>query len=187
MGLFSGTIHATPLGQVIALEGKVYFRDRLLEIKDTLVDNGQIKTGKEGWIEVYVDKWNSILFIGSDSILDIRLWGGDRSHYRLVKGFCRWKERKGKDTKQLEPFQIHTPNATVSGKKAGFLLFYNPVLEETQIVIQEGESFFYSRKDVNDRRVVGKNHWVGTGGRFGDAVAEPLVLSPSGLEYFRRK
>ncbi|MFA6236612.1 MAG: hypothetical protein WC635_04720 [Bacteriovorax sp.] len=169
-----------PTALVTKLRGTVLFGGIQLKEGDIIDKVGKIETKNKSYLQVKVDKWKNFISIGPNSVMELNF--ADDKKYTLEEGTCRWKgfgesASKGK---------IFTKRVALGVRGTDFFLKYTPVLDETEVVMFDGEVKMDNLKDANNTAVIKKGQWGGIGGRFGEKIGNILDLPQSLLVNFEK-
>jgi hypothetical protein len=88
-----------------------------------------------------------------------------------------------KDTPQKD-FKVKTPAAVVGVRGTDFMVSFNDLLKETEVICFESKIDFRDSATNKKPTVVTKGQWGGSGGRFG-AIKHPIDLPENVLQHFR--
>ena len=103
----------------------------------------------------------------------------DAKQYTLEQGTCRWKTYlKGAEPKG----KIFTKNVAMGVRGTDFYLRYGRLLDETEIIMFDGEVMMENIEDKTNTVTIKKGQWSGLGGRFGPKIAPPINFPPLMLE-----
>ena len=169
-----------PVGEVIKLKGKVYLDNKQIHLGDKIEKPGTLTTKESSIIQIKINEWKNIITIGANSTMNLNL--NDEKKYTLKNGVCRWKSFAPSQSKG----KIFTPAVSLGVRGTNFLLSYNELLEETEIVMFDGIVHFENIKDTNNAYDLEKNQWGGLGGRFGQKINPPLNLNEELIKKFNK-
>lgn len=179
-----------PHGEILGLRGTAEFSGKDLKQGDKITKNGEIKTFEKSFLKLYVPTTQSTIIIGPNSTMKMS-WDQEAmkkkeklSLYTLTKGFCRWTSGK---TKKLVKGGVTTPTASLGVRGTDFWVNFNPLLQETEAIIFEGEVVLQSLKHKGDSKRLKSGQWGGLGGRFGENIGRVIDLPTRVLKEFREK
>jgi hypothetical protein len=98
----------------------------------------------------------------------------------VLEGFTRWIFKKGNPSCAKNLCRVSTSNAVMGVRGTEFLLSYNGIFKETEVIGLEGYVDLGSRSNEGDFRTVSPGFWGGLGGRFG-AQTGPLLRVPAAV------
>lgn len=183
-------VFSLPVASVVDIKGRVYFKDDPLKIGEVVQGEGKLQTYKNSFIKLYIDKWDTTLILGPQSIIDLKLtneekMSGNGMYYYFKKGVCRWNGREKVDSR-VDLGAIHTKVSIVGSQGAEFLLKHSELLEESEVIVFEGKVVFKNKIIDNDEIELKKSHWLGIGGRFGETLRKPLLIKEEILKKFSK-
>jgi hypothetical protein len=165
-----------PSGLVTKLRGTVLFSGVAIKEGDVIDKVGKIETKNKSYLQIKINKWQNFISIGPNSVMELNF--SDEKKYTLEAGSCRWKafgksESKGK---------IFTKSVSMGVRGTDFYLKYSPILNETEIIMFDGEVMMENLTDKTNTALVKKGQWGGIGGRFGEKISPILDLPASIIE-----
>ena len=170
-------ITAPPIGVVTKLRGNVTFEGKSLKEGDIINKVGLLKTQDKAYIQIKIEVWKNFISVGPNSSMALNF--SDTKQYTLEQGSCRWKtfanssEHKGR---------IYTHNVAMGVRGTDFNLKYGKTLNETEIIMFDGEVVMENTQDKTNTVAVKKGQWGGLGGRYGQKIAPPINLPQSMLD-----
>jgi len=177
--LFSFTVLAVdlpPSGEVVKLRGEVVFDGLPLKVGDLITKVGKIETKDKSYLQIKIDKWKNTISIGPNSSMQLNF--SDSKKYTLEAGSSRWKSFAPSDSKG----KIFTKTVSMGVRGTDFFLKTNPLLNETEIIMFNGEVLMENLADKDNTAVLKKGQWGGFGGRFGQKIAPVLDLPQAVLD-----
>ena len=174
-----------PLAKVVSLIGEVVYDGRPLIMGEILANSGVIEVKEKSYIKIAIAKWNNTISIGPKSkmMLNLEEQEKEKKFYSLEAGVCRWRSTMVDKLKAKGA--VHTKTAALGVRGTDFYLSYNPILDETEMIVFDGEVEFASKIDATDKVLVKKGQWGGLGGRFGKTIGEILNLDDKVLDSFK--
>lgn len=169
-----------PTALVTKLRGTVLFAGNPLKEGDTIDKVGKIETKNKSYLQVKVDKWKNFISIGPNSVMELNF--ADDKKYTLEEGTCRWKGFGESATKG----KIFTKRVALGVRGTDFFLKYNPLLEESEVIMFDGEVLMANLNEKTDTAIVKKGQWGGIGGRFGNKIGNILNLPAPILTTFEK-
>jgi hypothetical protein len=163
-----------PSGIVTKLRGTVLFGGVALKEGDTINKVGKIETKDKSYLQIKIEKWKNNISIGPNSVMQLNF--SDDKKYTLDAGSCRWKSFAKSESKG----KIFTKRASMGVRGTDFYLKYAPVLDETEIIMFEGEVMMENINDKTNTALIKKGQWGGIGGRFGEKIS-PILNLPQAL------
>ncbi len=162
-----------PLAKMILAEGPVLFDHHRLHNGDLIFKEGILETKKGARVKLVLEPSQTEVFLSGETQYQVQ------SH-QLLQGQARWKIKK------TPQFQVRTKNAVMGVRGTDFMGVFNPVFEETEIVVFEGVVQFQSQIDSSDLKTVNQGYWGGIGGRFGKKIGELIRLPQDALGQFEK-
>lgn len=165
--LFSFTVLAVdlpPSGEVVKLRGEVVFDGLPLKVGDLITKVGKIETKDKSYLQIKIDKWKNTISIGPNSSMQLNF--SDSKKYTLEAGSCRWKSFAPSDSKG----KIFTKTVSLGVRGTDFFLKTNTLLDETEVIMFDGQVFMENLKDADNTAFINKGQWGGFGGRFGQKI-----------------
>jgi len=162
------------------IKGDVYQGKVKLTQKSQLKDVGEISTGEKSFIKVKGPDY--ILTITPNSKVNIqkKLKAKAKNIYGVVTGTLRWFSVKT----GINQSEIYTNNAIFGVRGTDFITVYNPLLDESEIIVLDGKVHLQSKIDKKDSVVVNKGQWGGLGGRYTQKIGDLIDLPKSVLDTF---
>ncbi len=84
------------------------------------------------------------------------------------------------------PIKIITRSATLGVRGTDFMAVSNPILQESEIIVFNGDVEFTSSVGKGDSKGIRTGQWGGVGGRFGQRIADIISLPKAALEHYSR-
>jgi hypothetical protein len=170
------TIPTIPTAIVTKLKGTVLFEGAALHEGELIEKIGKLETKDQSYIQLKIGKWKNNISIGPNSIMETNF--SDEKKYTLDSGTCRWKSFG----KSESHGKIFTKKAALGVRGTDFYLKYTPILNETELVIFDGEVMLENLNDKANSALVKKGQWGGIGGRFGEKISPILDLPATFLK-----
>lgn len=89
-----------------------------------------------------------------------------------------------KDSPQ-KSFKVKTPAAVVGVRGTDFMVTFNDLLGETEVICFESKIDFQDSKANKKPTLIKEGQWGGLGGRFGGEIKKPLDLPENVLSHFK--
>jgi hypothetical protein len=98
----------------------------------------------------------------------------------VLDGYTRWIFRKSSAACAKTACRVNTATAVMGVRGTDFVVGFNPLFKETEIIGFDGTVEFGNRQNEGDTRLVPAGHWGGLGGRFGPTIG-PLLRLPANI------
>jgi ferric-dicitrate binding protein FerR (iron transport regulator) len=182
------------IARVLLASGTTTYSGKKIVENEILSTIGVLKTGTEGGAKLKLTGNDVVLEVAANSEINLVLPpSGDPSEsIELIRGKVRVRVPKAKDaekagTKSDKPrFLLRHKKVTMGVRGTDFLAIASDELDETELVVFNGEVEFGNDKAPSETQMVKPGNWSAIGGRFGDRIHAPMKLSKSGLEYFEQ-
>jgi hypothetical protein len=161
--------------EVLFIKGKVLFEGKPLQLKQSFADTGKITTSADSAIKI--SSSGHTIVLGPNSEFLLKPLKDESSN--LIKGSLRWISGKYRPERPV----FSTANATFGVRGTDFVVTFNDLLGESEIVCFSGEVDFKSG-EIN--KSVKKNQWGGVGGRFGNDIGKILDLPSNVMTHFNQ-
>ena len=169
---------STPSAQVLKLVGTVLFDGVALKEGDVINRVGKIESKEKSFLKVKIEKWKNTISIGPGSSMVLNF--NDEKKYTLEEGACRWKSlHPGESNKDAK---IFTKFVSMGVRGTDFVVKANTVLNESEIVVLDGEVMMDNLADKSNSELIKKGQWGGLGGRYGTKIQPPINLPESVLK-----
>ena len=165
--------HSLYSASVLSLKGTAFFKGESLKNGSTFDDEGTLTTGANSYLKI--SQHGSTIVLGSQS--ELLLKKETTEVPSLTKGLMRWVSGTVKKTGP----SVKTANAVMGVRGTDFLVVYNELLGESEIICFSGAVDFTSG---NKSVPVTKNQWGGVGGRFGTSIGKVLDLPANVINHF---
>lgn len=178
------TSMALPTAKVLKIKGKSFFNGKILKLGQEISISGLIKTSKRSYLKISVKEWGNTIVLGPSSKMLLDLSSKKiKKKYTFIKGACRWLTK----FKSKKKGAIYTKNAALGVRGTDFLLKYNSLLGETEVVMFDGKVLFQNTNDSKDSKLITKGQWGGVGGRFGNKIGKVIDLPANIIKAFNKK
>ena len=180
---------ALPTAIVKKLKGKVTYNNKVLSEGDKIEGKGLLVTGKKAYIRVFIEHWGNSISLGSRSKMKINLSSKKiKEKYSFLSGLCRWKTVVGmKPKNKNKKGAVFTKTAILGVRGTDFTVKVNKTLDETEIIVFDGQVELKNSKDHSNTTLINKGQWGGIGGRFGDTVSIAKDLPMKYIKFMDRK
>lgn len=176
---------------ITKIKGNVYFGKTLVKKDFKFTTDGILRTGKNSYVQIKIDKWKSTMSLGSSSQMQINITNKKETKanpkgqfYSIVSGIARWVSSPDKKKPQG---LLLTKNAVLGIRGTDYIVIANPLLGETEVVVFDGKVQLYDRKNKKENKMITKNQWGGLGGRFGNKIGEILTLPKNVIDNFKKQ
>lgn len=165
-----------PRAEIIKLRGEVLFNNQIVKAGDVIKDKGSLVTKDNSFVQLKIELWKNNISLGPASSMEINF--DSEKNYTLAEGTARWKtfgksESKGK---------IYTNSVSMGVRGTDFWMKKNSILNESEIIMFEGEVVMGNSRDPKNTVLIFKGQWGGMGGRYGQKIAPPITLPLAVLE-----
>lgn len=186
---FSFSALAMPTALVKKIKGKVTFNNTQLKEGDVIDKTGELITGKKSFVKIDIAHWGNSIVLGAGSKMKLDLSAKTvKKKYSFMQGICRWKTVVGLKTGPKDKKGgIHTKTAIIGVRGTDFLLKVNPMLDETEVVVFDGQVEFANAVKGTEKILVKKGQWGGVGGRYGQKVSPAFTLPEKAFSSFNKK
>jgi hypothetical protein len=165
---------------------------------DVITTVGALKSGAEGGAKVRLTGNEVVVELAANSEINLVIppSGDPSDSIELVKGKVRVRVPKAKtapktdqgEEKSDKPrFLLRHRKVTMGVRGTDFYASANDDLDETELVVFDGQVEFANEKAPKETAMVKPGFWSGIGGRFGEKIHSPLKLSAAGLAYFEKR
>ena len=158
---------------VLSLKGTAFFQGKALKIDNAFEDEGKLTTGDNSYVKI--SQHGSTIILGSNSEMLLKEKTSEVPGF--TKGLMRWVSGTVKKTGPT----VKTANAAMGVRGTDFLVVYNELLGESEIICFSGSVDFSSG---DNSVLVSKNQWGGVGGRFGSSIGKVLTLPENVIKHF---
>lgn len=178
-----------PTATVRKVLGTVMFNKQAIKEGDIITKGGDLVTRKKSFVKIEIPHWGNSIVLGPGSEMKLDLSSKEvKKKYSFMKGICRWKTVMGiKTGPKDKKGGIHTKTAIIGVRGTDFLLKVNPALNETEVVVFDGQVELANSSDDSNKSLINKGQWGGIGGRYGQKVGEAFTLPAKALSGFNRK
>lgn len=175
--------------QVVGGTGPISFEQKSVKVGSFISLDGTVRTAPSGRAKIYI--WDTDTTVSMGSNAEVRLVDPKHStpeaaqESKLLKGVARWATSKNKSPDKKLKLTVRSHNAVMGVRGTDFLTTFNPLLDETEIVVFEGTVAFGNELEAPDALNITSGQWGGIGGRFGQKVHGPIDLPQNALDNFR--
>lgn len=171
--------------QITRVEGKVRFEGKPVSKGFVIQEPGELSTaaGSKATVLLSDKDGKSEIALAPESRCRIEPGDQAKAHV-LLNGSLRARLQ---DKTTREKFALRTSTAVMGVRGTDFMAVFQPLLEESEIVVFEGTVKFGSSQDEADTKDVAKGYWGGIGGRYGRTVSNLIQLPPHALREFDTK
>ncbi len=170
------------------------FAGKKVSENEVLKTIGALKTGSEGGAKLKFSGNDVVVEMAANSEINLVLppSGDPSDSIELVKGKVRVRVPKVKNAEKSEAktdkprFLLRHHKVTMGVRGTDFYAIANDDLDETELVVFQGEVEFTNENGTKDKAMVDAGYWSAIGGRFGDKIHAPMKLSKSGVDYFEK-
>lgn len=156
---------------------------------EVLIEKGDIETGPDGQVKLFLHDRQAILSLTPASKVSIGPAGLVKNP-QIWAGLTRWIVKKSNSGKAIPAAPasliLITKTAVMGVRGTDFIVVAGPLLEETEVLTFDGHVDLASRLAPKGKVQIKKGQWGGVGGRFGQEVRPPMDLPANVLEHFNR-
>jgi hypothetical protein len=179
ISICAGAAHAD--FSVVKVTGEVTVEEKALVSGGTVAD-GALVESKDSEAYILLKGAAGEVVLKGEFQFEVPEANGKEILARLLSGKVRIKVPKG--SKGKDYFRVRTPTAVVGVRGTEFYLSYWPLLSEAEVVCFESDVNF-SDATGKIKQNIKAGQWGGLGGRFGQTIAKPMMLTPAMLEHFK--
>jgi ferric-dicitrate binding protein FerR (iron transport regulator) len=170
------------------------FAGKKVSENEVLKTIGTFKTGTEGGAKIKLTGNEVVVEMAANSEINLVLppSGDPSDSIELIKGKVRVRVPKAKNAKKGEAksdkprFLLRHRKVTMGVRGTDFYAVANDDLDETELVVFQGEVEFTNENGTSDKALVDAGYWSGIGGRFGNKIHAPMKLSKPGLDSYEK-
>ena len=172
--------------RVMGGAGQLQFAGKTITVGESIQSEGIFETTADGSAIIRFKGKATDLTVGPKTKVQIiRPDPSSPKAYEILQGICRWNVSKtSKPTKWLK---ISTRSAVMGVRGTDFYATYFPLLNESEVVVFEGNVDFANATNLIDTKNVPAGHWGGVGGRYGKKIGDLISLPPSILTELKRQ
>ena len=180
------TLAAEIAARVLSVTGEAFAEKTPLKVGLKLGPGVTVSTKADGKVKLFLYP-RAIVYLGPNSRMRL---GKAEQPSKIFAGVFRFIYSKAEEFKKgllaKGTFTAtESENAVVGIRGTDYMVSFNPVFEETEIISFEGTLEFTNKADEADTKEVPPEHWGGLGGRFGEKTHDLIHLSGAQLDYVR--